>query len=376
MKLALFFTRGVSLEQWVVSGLFDREKLIYERHIADGTLSQVHWFTYGHRDAAVAERLYTDEKLDPKIIVWPMPKCFALPKVGSWLYSFLLPLVHRHVIAEVDILKTNQMSGSWAAVIAKILYRKKLVVRTGYTWSMFAFRINPKGFKRVIIRIIERIAYLFSDEIIVSSCNDTEYLKKNYTFKKNIVVIPNYIDTDVFKPLNMQKVVNSICFIGRLNKQKNLFSLLEAMVGLPYKLTIIGSGDNKESLEKYAKEKGIKVVFLNNIPNSELPEILNQNEVFILPSFYEGTPKALLEAMACGLSCIGSNVEGIREVIKHKENGYLCETDAESIRQAILEVLEDRTLQENIGQNARRTILDDFSLEKCLEKEIALYELL
>ncbi len=85
-------------------------------------------------------------------------------------------------------------------------------------------------------------------------------------------------------------------------------------------------------------------------------------------------PKALLEAMACGLPCIGSNVEGIREIIKHKENGYLCETDAESIRQAILEVLEDGALRKNIGQNARRTIIDNFSLKKGLEKEVALYE--
>ena len=80
--------------------------------------------------------------------------------------------------------------------------------------------------------------------------------------------------------------------------------------------------------------------------------------------------------MACGLSCIGTNVEGIKEIIQHKENGYLCEPDVESIKKAILEVLNNKNLQEKISQNARKTILENFSFEKILEKEIELYETL
>ena len=367
MKLALFFSFDVSAELWKEKGLLDREKLIYEKLIERGIVDKIYWFTYGSTDKQI------EGELKNGIEIVPMPSIYR-SRIGKLFYSLLLPIIYYRILKKVDILKTNQMSGSWAAVIAKILHRKKLVVRTGYTWSMFAFRINPKGFKIVIIRMIERIACLFSNGMIVSSCNDIEYLKNNYTSKKNIVVIPNYIDTDVFKPLNMQKVDGSICFVGRLSKQKNLFSLLDALAGLPYKLTIIGSGNNIENLEKYTKERGVEVKFLNNISNSKLPKVLNQSEVFILPSLYEGTPKALLEAMACGLPCIGSNVEGIREIIKHMENGYLCETDAESIRQAIVDVLEDKSLQENIGQSARRTVVDNFSLRKSLEKEIALYE--
>ena len=136
----------------------------------------------------------------------------------------------------------------------------------------------------------------------------------------------------LFRSLNEEKKKKSICFVGRLSEQKNLFSLVEATVGTQCTLTIIGSGNQKEDLEKYAKEKGIKAEFIGNIPNNELPKILNQYEIFLLPSLYEGMPKALLEAMACGLPCIGTYVEGIREIIKHKENGYLCTTDRKSTR--------------------------------------------
>jgi len=74
------------------------------------------------------------------------------------------------------------------------------------------------------------------------------------------------------------------------------------------------------------------------------------------------------------LPCIGTNVEGIKEILKHKENGYLCETNANSIRKAIIEVSEDESLRRKIGQNARETILENFSLEKILEKEIRIYQ--
>jgi len=206
-------------------------------------------------------------------------------------------------------------------------------------------------------------------------CNRLKKQIKNFKINpEKIEVIPNYIDTNLFKPLNLPKEKNSIIFVGRLEEQKNLFNLIEAIATLPVKLVIIGNGSLKEKLKNFAKEKNAEVEFKENVPNEKLPEELNKSEFFILPSFYEGCPKVLLEAMACGLPGIGTNVEGIKEIIQHKENGYLCKTDTESIRKAILEVLNDKNLQEKISQNARKTILERFSLEKILEKEIKLYQ--
>ena len=164
--------------------------------------------------------------------------------------------------------------------------------------------------------------------------------------------------------------------MGRLSLQKNLVNLIKAVADLDVRLVIFGAGPLKDDLQKLASKLNSKIEFKGNVPNEKLPEELNKSEIFILPSFYEGCPKVLLEAMSCGLPCIGTDVEGIKEIIKHKENGYLCETDAHSIRKAILEVLNNKNLQAKISQNARKTILENFSLEKILEEEIRIYETL
>lgn len=369
MKLALFFTRGISLTLWKAKGLLDRERLLYENLLEKGLVDKIYWFTYGSNDKDI------ENELGKGIQVVPMPRIFNT-KTGVLLYSFLLPLIHRNVIKGTDLLKTNQMDGSWTAIFAKLLFRKPLIVRTGYTWSLFAEKMNTGNMKLFMIRLLEKLASYFSDVLVVSSPADLTHLTTFCALKEKARIIPNYIDTDLFKPLNESKAKNSICFVGRLNSQKNLLSLLEALIGLPYALSIIGSGEDKDRLSSYAKEHHINVNFLGDIKNSKLPAILNRHELFILPSLYEGTPKALLEAMSCGMPCIGTNVEGITGIIRHKENGYICTTDPGSIRSAITEVSGEKELLAKIGRNARQTIIGGFSLESTIEKETALYRTL
>lgn len=369
--LALFFTFNVSLKTWYDVGMIDREVALYNE--LGKYLKHIYFFTFGGK-----EDLLFKNYLSENIAIIPVP-FIRSSRPSKWLsrfmlaYSLLLPFIHYKILKNVDILKTNQMYGSWTAVIAKIPFRKKLIVRTGYTWSLFFERENPKSYKRRAIKAIERFSYSFADGVVVNSNSDLEYLRGNYRLNRSQMVIPNYVDISLFKPLDLQKKKNSICFVGRLVERKNPFSLLRAMVGLPYTLAIVGSGPLREDLEKYAKERGVNVEFLGNLPNSELPKILNQHEIFILPSLYEGMPKALLEAMACGLPVIGTDVDGIKGLIKHKENGFLCATDPKSIREAILKVMNDVELREKIGNQAQMTIKKNFSLNKILEKELSLY---
>ena len=106
------------------------------------------------------------------------------------------------------------------------------------------------------------------------------------------------------------------------------------------------------------------------MPNFDLPALLNQARVFIQPSLYEGHPKTLLEAMSCGLPCIGSDVTGIKEDIEHGVTGYLCGTDSDAIAEAIDVVLSDASLREKLGHNARDYIADNYSLDRVLEMEM------
>jgi glycosyltransferase involved in cell wall biosynthesis len=361
-SLALFFTAGVSLQTWYDIGMIDREVAIYDQLAK--YLKHIYFFTYGGR-----EDLEFTGYLADNITIVPKKSIS-----NNLLYSLVLPFIQGKILSYVDILKTNQMSGSWSAVLAKLIYRKKLVVRTGYVLSINFSRSNPKSRAKWIRKGIERIAYKLANGIITTSQANFDYVEENYHPRSTHLLIPNYVQTSIFKPMDLAKKRGSICFVGRLSKEKNLFALLESLTGLPYTLTIIGSGDEKEQLKKFATRNKINVDFLGNVPNHQLPTILNQHETFILPSLWEGMPKTLLEGMACGLPVIGTKTDGTMEVIRHRENGILCNTDSTSIREAIVTLMEDEELRRKLGGNARKTIVDNYSLDKLVKKELGLLE--
>ena len=78
--------------------------------------------------------------------------------------------------------------------------------------------------------------------------------------------------------------------------------------------------------------------------------------------------------MSCGIACIGTNVRGINNIIKHNENGYLSEIYPSSIRNAILTLENDAVIREKLGKNARKFIINNYSLELVVNKEYLLYE--
>ena len=265
------------------------------------------------------------------------------------------------------------MLGSWSAVFSKIINKNILVVRTGYVLSL-GFIDNENWLKKNLVTIIEKLAYHQSNGIITSSKEGYNYVKSRYNPQGIHCMIPNFVDTKLFCPQNLPKKKGSICFIGRLNKQKNLFALIEAFEGLPYSLSIIGSGDQKEALNKFSIKKKINVKFLGNIANKDLPKILNQHEIFILPSLWEGMPKVLLEAMSCGIPVIATNVKGNNEVVLNMENGILCDTDFLSIKKSIINLMENEDLKSKLGRNARETIIRSYSLKNLVKREVKLME--
>lgn len=360
-RLALFFTLGISLHNWNEMGHLSREAQIYK--CLASHLGGIYFLTYGERDKA-----FEDAIAPIKVLSKPTG-------IPTKLYSFLMPFIHWKTLRRVDIFKTNQMNGVWAAVLAKILFRKKLIVRCGYEWEMFAKRAGASRLKLALIHIIEWICYRAADVIIVTSQEAKQYISSTFgVSSEKIVVIPNYIDTELFRPLNVDKIPNRLIFVGRFTEQKNLLNLLMAIKDIPHiELILVGDGPLESALQEFAQRHSIKVAFTGRIPNDQLPNLLNSAEAFVLPSLYEGNPKALLEAMACGLPVIVTPVEGNREVVNHKVNGYLTSgADANAIREAIIEVLSDETLKKQLGENARRFIEENYSINTLIEKEVQL----
>jgi len=362
IKLALFFTLGISIHTWEKMGYLSRESRIYK--CLASHLGEVYFLTYGARDKTY------EEEIAP-IKVFPKP-----PGIPAKLYSFLMPFIHWRTLKKVDIFKTNQMNGAWAAVLAKLLFKKKLVVRCGYEWKITAIRSGVNRLKLALIHAIEWFCYRFADAVILTSEEMRRYVTDTFGISsEKITVIPNYVDTDLFRPMNIDKVPKRLIYVGRFAEEKNLLNLLKAIKDLPeIELVLVGNGPLESFLQGFARKHNINVVFKGRVPNEQLPLLLNTAEIFILPSFYEGNPKALLEAMACGILCIGTNVVGIREIIKDGYNGFLINgMESKNIIETIKRAFDiDDDMKKNILKNARTFVVRKFSVENIdiVEKNI------
>jgi len=306
-------------------------------------------------------------------------RVFAVPKKTSvhyTLYALLLPFIQRKQVKECDCFRVMQLIGSVPAVISKILYRKPYVATYGFKYTEFA-KLDQPLWIVYATSIIEFFGLRLADGIIVTTPELKEYVER-YIPQEKIHFIPNGVDTEIFKPLpgvrNAQGK-RSIIYIGRLVRQKNLFSLIEAVSFLPGRISLrfIGEGALEKELRDYSNEKGVDLEIRSGVPNDKLPEVINAAEMFVLPSLVEGHPKVLLEAMSCGVPCVGTNVPGIRDLIQDGVTGILCsDTTSESVARGIERLMREKNLAETIGVNARKFIQEHYELNRLLDQEINL----
>lgn len=288
------------------------------------------------------------------------------------LYEFLIPLLHRSQINNCDIIKSNQSNGADVALRAAQLWKKPMIARSGYSWTEFLERGSSSNQKELAkAQRIEHEVFSTATKIVVTTQAMKERIRAQYDIdQERIAIIPNFVLSDQFIPTDFPSILNRLCFVGRLVPQKNVHNLIRACKGLDIELVIVGDGPQRDELEAFSNEINVSTTFLGNRPHSELPEILRMSTIFLLVSHYEGHPKTLLEAMSCGLPVIGANSPGIREVIQHGETGLLCDPHPASIREAIERLLQDRQLSKKLGRNARKHILEEFSLQKVTEIEV------
>ena len=358
--MILFFTYRVSLRMWVEQGIAERETEVYRRLLP--RLGRVAFVTYGSGDAAL-------EPMLGGIRVLPRPA-----RLGMAAMSLLAPWLYRRELRAASVLKTNQASGAWTAVVAKWLFRKPLIVRCGYPWSFNYSRQSPRWWRRGLVRLLERLAVRAADRVVVTSAAAGEYLVREHGVDAaRVRLVPNAIDVARFTP-DPAAVRDKGCviFVGRLAPEKNLRALVEAVARVPgARLRLVGEGPERAALEEAARRAGAAVEFMGTVTNDAVPGLLNTATLFALPSHYEGQPKALLEAMACGLPVVGADVPGIREAVRHGETGWLCAPEAESLARALRALLDDGALRERLGRQARAAIEREHAVEAVVQRELA-----
>lgn len=264
-SLALFFTLNFSVRAWHRDGSLKREIDIYKKELEN--YEKIYWLTYDQGDQEFQHLL-------PKnIVILPKKK-----NIDNFIYSFKMADYYSDVLKECSVFKTNQMNGSWAAVIAKKKYGKHLFVRTGFTQSLDLICKHKTVSKNYLkYRLAESYAYRNADSASVSSQAQYDYIKRRYN-PKGMKLIPNMINTKLFKPTEKENNLSNIkelLYVGRLDYvQKNVKNLIKSLRGIDnIRLTMIGKGkwDEKSWLTKFAAKNNIKLKILDRVPNEKLP---------------------------------------------------------------------------------------------------------
>jgi len=198
-----------------------------------------------------------------------------------------------------------------------------------------------------------------------------------------VVVIPNGVNTEFYHPsIKNSNEVFQILFVGRFQEQKNLFFLLDQVailkssIHLKFVLHLVGDGYQKDDLFLYSKEKGIEesIKWHGWKNKSELRNSYQQSDCLVNPSLYEGMPNVVLEAMACGLPVIASNVAGNNTVVEHGENGFLFDLNKpKDFREALILLMEDSNMKNKLSKYARECVLSKFSWKNTTEEYLILF---
>ena len=284
-----------------------------------------------------------------------------------------------------SILKNNSFDlvhthGYFADIIG-IPVAKKLGIPNISTYHGFI----TDGRKLGIYNILNHLVLKLSNNIIAVSEEIRNILIKKGIKRKKIKVILNAVPInsnnkilaqyrkEKRKFLNVNEKEFVIGYIGRLSEEKGIKYLLEAIsilnLDIPVKALIIGEGPQRKDLEDLVKERGIeeKVIFTGFQKDTE--NWLSVLDVFVLPSLTEGTPMALLEAMACGVPVVASAVGGVPKLIESGKDGILIQpARSEEIKNAIGMLYKNNSLRNRLSNEAQRTIKSKYNIKDWIRK--------
>lgn len=262
-------------------------------------------------------------------------------------------------------------------LFVKLLRKKVVVVATGSS-SKIAERNNGRlfGIFPPIFGILEGINYYLSNQIVVYS----EGLIEEYnleTYKNKITIAhEHFLDFNKFKIIKkFDERNNLVGYIGRLSEEKGTLNFVKAIPKVlekenKIKFLVGGDGQLRDKIEEYLDVASLndKVKLTGWIPDEEFLTYLNELKLFVLPSYTEGLPYTILEAMACGTPVLATPVGSIPDVIKDGETGFIMENNSpECIAENIVRALAHPNINE-ITKNARALMEENYNYQAAVEK--------
>ncbi|HKB87241.1 MAG TPA: N-acetyl-alpha-D-glucosaminyl L-malate synthase BshA [Ignavibacteriaceae bacterium] len=289
------------------------------------------------------------------------------------LYSLALAskMVEVAQYEQLDLLHVHYaIPHASSAYLAKQMLKDKLdlkIVTTLHGTDITLVGLEPSFLPLVKFSIEE------SDGVTAVSRFLKEKTLTNYDIEKSIEVIPNFVDTELYKPMNgcsyrnhiapnKEKVLVHTSNFRQVKRVPDTLKIFaKVLEELPAKLVLVGDGPERSECERLCRQLGIceNVRFLGK--QDGIVEILNASDIFLIPSQSESFGLAALEAMACGLPVISSSVGGLPELVRHNETGYIAEIgDIDRMAKYTIDLLTNERKYKLFSSNARERAVTMF----------------
>jgi Glycosyltransferase len=318
------------------------------------------------------------ESVDYKTVFTTGDAYSATKKIIGWVRAFLqllyyLPsckIVHIHHASNLNFWLSAAM-----AHLAKLFGRKVILHNHGADFKLFYDGLSKSAQKR-----IERAVTRVDANIVLSRSWQNWY--RSIAPRANWVVLPNSVNIPADVPAKkIGQSGISLVYLARIEERKGFFDMMNMLPGLleqfrNCKLYVAGQGDT-DMVKNKAQELNLadKIEVLGYIDYSQKDQLLRKGHVLLLPSYEEGLPMALLEAMSYGMVPVTTPVGGIPEVIVHGENGMLLQPgDTVAMRNCVEWVIGDAGRFEQMSRNASETIALSFNLHNHMKDLLGIYK--
>ena len=356
MMILAALTPGVRMSQWEKVGTFQRELQPYYNYVSRG---------------AHITFLQTAPGTAPNL-----PESMSIQRLPHWRFLKFWEIASSTLRRKTSVIRTNQTNRSDLFVRLGQNWQKPVVIRGGYIYG--EYRESIDGLTPQVRKIQRLEAWAFQNATLIQLPTPqlAEWAVAHYrTDPTKIRIVPNFVDTMVFKPTKSHDApVTMVISVGRLSAEKRFDLILRgcSLIG-GVQVKIAGEGEERDRLKLVSQELNIPLVLPGNIPNDALPDFLNSGDIFMLTSLREGHPKALIEAMSCGLPCVCLRSPGIENIIQHETNGLLAD-DEQSLADALRKLMSNVELRAYLGKNAREYVIEHFDLRAVLNLDAGVIE--
>lgn len=344
---------------------------------------------------------YTDI-IPERVQIHPLPK---KSKIGYTMQLLKLVMKYRF-----DIIYTRNISRGVIGILIKKVWKSKLMFEVDGI-SLDEWRLmeeqsitEEKGHRSAQIKFLgylENFVIRKADAVIAVTQGIKDYLINHGVDKNKVWVIENGANTELFKPIRDNNILkglknrlhinndeNVVVFVGNLAPWQGVEYLLRAIPLIveenpKTKILIVGNGILREKLESLTKELDIRrnVIFTGTVPYENVPEYINISDVCVAPFIRTRnesmglSPLKLYEYLACEKPVVASDIRGVGTLLENSNSGISVTPDnPNELAGAIIKLLKDKQLREQMGTNGREIVVNNCSWENTANKTIKVFE--